>query len=153
MSLTRSARRRDVTIAIGIRFHNFILVMGVLQDSLLDGGGLSLKHPLWLPIPSLLLPPGLLPLVAQAQSHVCPSHPHPCQVLNCPKTIPGPYCTSHSLLVLGTRPDSASCAPCVPPGSRAIPHEDLSGRKRRENVLRSQRAEWYLPANCPRPQL
>lgn len=43
LSQTRSAWRHDVTIAIGIRFHNFILVMGVLQDSLLDGGSVVIE--------------------------------------------------------------------------------------------------------------
>lgn len=57
LSQTRSARRRDVTIAIGIRFHNFILVMGVLQASLLDGGRVVIETPSPAPLPSLLLPP------------------------------------------------------------------------------------------------
>lgn len=51
LSQTRSARRHDVTIAIGIRFHNFILVMGVLQDSLLDGGSVVIETPSPAPLP------------------------------------------------------------------------------------------------------
>lgn len=54
LSQTRSVWRRDVTIAISIRFHNFILVMGMLQDSLLDGRRVvtEISSPALLPQPS-----------------------------------------------------------------------------------------------------
>lgn len=90
---------------------------------------MSFTHPPSFPSPARSCRSSTAPC-PPAQSWVCSPQP-----LGSPKATPGPARTSHSLLGSGTRPDSASHAPHVPLGSRAVPHEDLWGREKRRHVL------------------
>lgn len=79
-------RRRDVTIAMGMRFHNFILRGVCCRIRQETEGGLSLHHPRSLPSParSCRSPPAPCP---HTQSRVCPSGP-----LGSPKApVASPY--------------------------------------------------------------
>lgn len=103
--------------------------MGVMQDSLRDGGRVVIEMPLAALLPRP--PPATTPPTTRTQLS-------PPAEMKSPRGCPGPCRTSHSLLGCRTRPDSASRALRFSLGSRVAPHEDLPGKEKRENVLRSQ---------------